>query len=256
MSTKLLWHGTPDRSYSPAAIEPRVSWLNAIFLTGSIVQAAYYAGKDGVVHGFEIDSDASLLRATANIEDKRKYGSGKFHYPTAEEWHFIVDFLSNDRKLDFTPFAFPSLDPDLAGAVNPPLGPQGQLSWEALMHELSEVMDDGEALLQVLGFDGLTRGERSDWTLNDRMNHFVHDNTAYGSMCRRMKDRPPVDHLAVVMFQNDMLLHRMTLTAAEVAEQLARGTYFHQTVETDLGHLFATPFIPARVAHRSAHAPA
>lgn len=256
MSTKLLWHGTPDRSFSPAAIEPRVSWLNAIFLTGSIVQAAYYAGKDGVVHGFEIDSDASVLRATANTDDKRKYGNGNFHYPTAEEWDFIVDFLSNERKLDLTPFAFPSLDPELAGTVNPPLGPHGQLSWEALMNELSELMDDGEALLQVLGFDGLTRTERTSWTLFDRMDHFVYDDTAYGSMCRRMKDRPTVDHLAVAMFRNDMLLHRKTLKATEVAEQLAMGSHFHETVETDLEHLFATPFIPARAPRRSAPAPA
>jgi hypothetical protein len=215
--------------------------MNAVFLTGSQHIAAYYAGIDGLVHGFEIDADSSVLKATANVGDNR--ANERYNYPSVDEWTFLTRFLSVERGIEVKPSTFRSLDRGLAGHVHPPLGPDGQLSWEMLLLELTEVMEDGEALLEAMGFDAIARTELGGWALNDRYGHYLYDGSSFARMCAAMKATPKEEHFVLAMMDTGMLRHRETRTAAEVAQRFILGTLEPPTTEEEMAGLYSSPLI-------------
>ncbi|MCZ7861759.1 hypothetical protein O9X98_10245 [Agrobacterium salinitolerans] len=238
MSSLFLWHGTPNADFDPRGIEPRVSLFDAVFLTGSPEIAAIYAGPNGLVHGYALDEGCALLRATGRL--KGKADGSDCHYPTADQWMAVEQFLVRE-DMDFEQFS--SLDSVLTGQVVPPLGDAGQPCWEALLEDLSEVLDTGEGLLKALGFNGFAQCERVQWALNDRLSHVVDDRTNYGKLCSHIVRRQADSHLAVAVFDAASLVHQTSLKSSDVASAFDMGAPVPEARLSDITRYFMNPQI-------------
>jgi hypothetical protein len=239
-SKGILWHGTPNLDFKPQDIRPGCSFINGVFLTGSPEVAAFYAGEHGVVHGFELRPSASLLNAATDL---RHRDWRLFDYPSEDEWRFVKDFLYQACSIEVDPATFRMLDPGKAGLTAPPLGLEGQLSWSALLWELSEVPDDAEALLKEMGYDGVTRCERVSWALSDRAAHLSRLSTPYGRLCSKLEAGSELEHFVVAVRNPDALVHSVSVSAEEFTNDIECGRGPSVVYEDDLTDFCKRPTI-------------
>lgn len=227
-ASKMIWHGTPSAALA-SELEPRVSFLHAIWLSGSPEIAALYAGPGGTVHGFVLAADARLLSAFGHDPDL------PWSYPSASEWKEARDFLIDDG-IDIE--ALDCLDDfKIEHGFQPPLGPDGQPSWEGLFGDLCEVTSTGEDLLRRFGFDGIMHTERCELALGDRSAALRGcTDPAYVALAGRLRADVKRPFASVGLLDSSKLVHALTLPGEQVVRmQVPRGLLPTTSAEGLLG---------------------
>lgn len=207
---KILWHGTPA-VVEAARIEPRVAYLEAVWMSGTPEIAALYAGPEGVVHGYALTPGTRLLSTVS-------YMGAAPRYPSPAEWEHVREWLCEIGRIDME--AMECLDPfKIEHGFQPPLGRAGQPSWSALFNDLSEVMSVGEDLLRVLGYDGIIQAERFELALGDRSAVIAKNaDPIYRCLAERIAARRIWPSPSVGLLDASKLVHACTLPSREMVQ--------------------------------------
>jgi len=234
-TSRLLWHGTPDVA-DPSALRPHVSFLDAVWLSGSPEVAALYAGPDGHVHGFLPAPGTRMLAAFG------EHSAEADRYPSPDDWLAIRSWLEGNG---FDLAYFDCLGDD---AVS---GPHGQPCWSALFHDLSEVNGAGEDLLRLCGLAGLMHHERIELALGDRSRRIdgSHD-PAYKRLAARLATRAKEPSVSVAVLDPAVLVHACSLPSATVSSAWLSGHPLPATRPEHLAPWHAVPdtsLLPAPV---------
>lgn len=197
MSGLTLYHGTPE-AFESHELEKRHSFFHAIWVSTSEDVAAIYAGPGGYIHTMELDPNAVLLRACGTKEN------GAWTYPSRIEWDLLVAQLER-RRVNVE--AFESIDPDKAGSSWPPLGPEGQPSWEGILDDFCDIPGDAESILMEMGVHAVARTERLELSLGDRSN-VIRENVdpSYAALVNAAKRNWRKTAIAVAVFEPAVLL--------------------------------------------------
>ena len=232
MSTTIFWHGTPA-DIPGEAIEPRTSFFEGIWLSSAQEVAAHYAGMGGWVHGFVPAPGARLLLATGHKANGRA-----FNYPDLATWQAVREFLETEERCEVD--AFDALCPfKVEHGFVPPLGPEGQPSWEALFQDFCELWDTPNNVMGLIGVDGIVQGETAGQAMGDRRG--VAMDRTHAALARALARAQDVPVLTLGVASAAALVPVCRIPARKAAEAFLAGHGMQRAEEADIARWLATP---------------
>lgn len=169
--------------------------FRAVFLSQSPLVAAFYAGCNGIVHGYGLPENLRLIDAT----DQARM--------TSDEIRALDTYCSGRVAGGFLRLAEPYF-------------PRGTTIWDHVLLVLGLAPELGVRAIKALGYDGFVRDERTGWARGDRSLHATHSGTAFDDVIDRISSACSASHRVTGIIDPSVLMPTVSLTAIDVSERL------------------------------------
>jgi hypothetical protein len=195
----IWWHGTPDTTFASAEIAARDSMFRAVFLTKSPAVAAFYAGPEGIVHGFRCKDNARLLDVSKTTIPRLM---------TAEEVALLDEACKQHFDGGFQKW--------FSG-----FGLSDTLCWNEALLILGSKPELGAKVLLEMGFHGFLRSEAVSWALGDRYRRGAA--SIFGDLVRNLCAQASCNHMVLAVLDPADLVPDFALSSTDICHLLAEG---------------------------------